>query len=99
MTLGKKVKTIGRYAFRGCTSLTSVKLPSSVTTVSQGAFYGCKRLKRLTIQSTKLKTVGKGAIKGIYKKAVIKVPKAKVKSYQKLFKSSTGFVKTMKVSK
>lgn len=99
VTLGKKVKTIGRYAFRGCTSLTSVKLPSSVTTVSQGAFYGCKRLKRLTIQSTKLKTVGKGAIKGIYKKAVIKVPKAKVKSYQKLFKSSTGFVKTMKVSK
>ncbi|MBQ2927803.1 MAG: leucine-rich repeat protein [Oscillospiraceae bacterium] len=40
---------IGRNAFAGCTSLTSVWLPGSVTEVQSGAFADCWALKRVTM--------------------------------------------------
>ena len=68
-----------------------------VTAIGNNAFKNCKKLKTITIKSTTIKKVGKNAIKGINKKAVIKVPKSKKKAYKKLFKSKTGFKKTMKL--
>ena len=35
------VTSIGGSAFRDCTGLTSVTIPSSVTTIGERAFYGC----------------------------------------------------------
>lgn len=35
------VEKIGKYAFKGCTSLTSIAIPASVTTIERDAFYGC----------------------------------------------------------
>ena len=35
------VTKIGKYAFRDCTSLTSVTIPSSLTSIDSYAFYGC----------------------------------------------------------
>ena len=69
-----------------------------VKKIVTNAFSGCKKLKVITINSTSLKSVGKNAIKGINKKAQIKVPKKKKKAYKKLFKSKTGFKKTMEVT-
>lgn len=46
-----------------------------------------------------LKSVGKNVFKGIYKKAVIKVPKSKYKKYKKLFNKKTGFGRKMKLKK
>ena len=50
------------------------------------------------IKSTKLKAskVTKGAFKGVTKKTVIKVPKAKVKAYRKMFRKK-GLNKKVKV--
>ena len=45
------------------------------------------------------KKVGKNAIKAIYKKATIKVPKKQYKKYKKLFSKKTGFKKSMKIKK
>ena len=50
----------------------------------------------ITIKGKKLKTVGKQALKGINKKAVIRVPKAKKNAYKKLFKGK-GQKKSVKV--
>ncbi len=53
----------------------------------QKAFNGDGKLKSITVKSRKLKTVGKLALKGINKKAVIRIPKSKKKkAYRKLFK-------------
>ena len=70
-----------------------------VTGIGQKAFKGCSKLKKITIKTKTLKTVGKQALKGIQKKAVIKVPKAKYKTYKKLLRAKAGFQKTMKIKR
>ncbi|MBQ9693488.1 MAG: leucine-rich repeat protein, partial [Kiritimatiellae bacterium] len=41
--------SIGDYAFSGCSGLTSVTIPSSVTWIGYSAFYGCSGLTSVTI--------------------------------------------------
>ena len=43
---------IGRGAFSGCTSLTSVVIPDSVTTIGRYAFSGCKLLVNVVIPAS-----------------------------------------------
>lgn len=56
------------------------------------------KLKKITIKSAKIKSIGKNAIRNIHKKAVIQVPKGKQKAYKKLFNSKTGYRKAMKIN-
>ena len=49
---GKKVDTIGSYAFKGCTGITSVTIPSSVKTIKAYAFDGCTGLTSVSIPRT-----------------------------------------------
>ena len=42
---------IGDHAFRGCSGLTSLTLPSGVTEIGEGAFRGCSGLTSLTLPS------------------------------------------------
>ena len=61
------------------------------------AFYKSGKLKNLVIKTKKLtkKTIGANAFKGIFKKAVVKTPKAKKNAYKKIFLKK-GMKKTMK---
>ena len=43
------IETIKRQAFKGCTSLSSFTLPSSVTCLSYSAFWGCNNMKQITV--------------------------------------------------
>ena len=83
--LSHNVSTIGAKAFANCKRLEKVRVGKGLKTIKKGAFQGDKRLKSITFRSLKIKKVGKNAFKGINKKAVIKVPKKKLKKYTKLF--------------
>lgn len=43
------VKTIGNYAFRGCTGLSSITLGNSLTSIGNSAFRLCSSLSKLKI--------------------------------------------------
>lgn len=71
-----------------------------VVKINSKAFYKKSKVKKVTIQSTYLTSIGKNAFKGINKKAVFKVPKSKYKVYKKMLTAKTGFVKkTMKIKR
>ena len=50
LTLTESVKSIEKYAFYGCSGLTSVTLPSSVTSIGSSPFSSCSGLTSVTIQ-------------------------------------------------
>ncbi len=94
-----KVTSILPSAFYNNKKLKSVTIGKNVTYIGCSAFYNCKNLKTIMIKGSSLKYVGNSSIDGIHKKAVIKVPKKKYKTYRKLFTSATGYKKTMKIKK
>ena len=54
---------IGNQAFDGCSSLTSLTLPSSVTSIGSSAFSGCSGLTSLTLPSS-VTSIGESAFSG-----------------------------------
>ena len=54
---------IGKFAFKGCSGLTSLTLPSSITTISEIAFSGCSGLTSLTLPDG-VTEIGDFAFKG-----------------------------------
>ena len=84
-----KVTQIGAKAFKGNKKIKSVVIGKNVTTIGKQAFYNCKTLKTVKINSKKLKRVGKKAFyrKG-GKKLAIKVPKKSKKKYKKILKKA-----------
>ena len=59
-------------------------IEKNVEKIGARAFYGCKKLKNITIKTTKLKTkkIGTAAFKKTPSSAKIKVPKKKLKAYK-----------------
>lgn len=80
------VVQVAKNAFKGNKKLTKVTVGANVQVIGKNAFYGAKSLKRIVIRSKKLKKASPSSIRGISKRAVIQVPKAKKKAYTKLFK-------------
>ena len=60
MTIPDSVTAIGSYAFRNCSSLTSVTIPDSVTSIGDDAFRGCSSLTSVTIPDS-VTSIGKYA--------------------------------------
>ncbi len=81
-----KVTEIGDKAFYGNKKMTDVTIGKKVTKIGKQAFYGCKLLKKVKVNTTKLKTVGKNAFKGVKKGAQAKVPAKQKKAYKNLLK-------------
>ena len=50
--LGNSLKEIQTDAFEGCTSLTSIDIPSSIKEINSSAFYNCTSLNSITVRAT-----------------------------------------------
>lgn len=93
-----KVTEIASKAFRSNKNMTTVKIGSNVKKIGSYAFDGAKKLKKITISSKVLKTVGKKAFRNIHAKAKIYVPKSRYKAFQRLLKNK-GQKKSVKIVK
>ncbi len=49
LTIPNTVTEIKRYAFEGCTSITSAVIPNSITNIGESAFYNCSNLTSMTL--------------------------------------------------
>ena len=97
--IGENVESIGAGAFSGCSKLTTVELKGrKLKTIGEKAFFQCKKLKKITIRSISLKKAGKNMLKGTSAKLVIRVPKAKYKTYRNTLKKK-GQRKTAAIKK
>lgn len=92
------VTSIAKNAFKNRTDLTTLKISANVKQIDGYAFYGCKKLKTITISTTALtsKKVGTKAFTGIPAKAKINVPNKKISSYRSIFRKK-GLNKKVKV--
>ena len=90
-----QVTKIAANAFKGDKQIRALIISDGITQIGNNAFNGCKNLKKITVKSTVLKKVGKGAFKKISKKVKVKVPADKKKKYKKLFKK--GGIKSNRV--
>ena len=68
-----RVVSVGDNAFMGCTGLTSVELPSSVTMIGVGAFQGCSGLRYVSLGSS-VSTIGNVAFEGCSAMTVLDIP-------------------------
>lgn len=91
-----RVTEIESGVFAQNKKLKKVVIGENIEKIGDNAFYKCKKLKKITIESTylKKKNIGNNAFKKINKNAIIKVPKGKKKSYGKLLKSRGFKVKS-----
>ncbi len=80
-----KVTSIASKACLNNKKLKRITIGKSVTSIGNKAFQGCWKLKMVHLKSSKVKKIGSAAFKNIHKRAVIKVPKKKLRSYKKLF--------------
>ena len=63
LVIPNSVTGIGRYAFSGCSSFTSVTIPNSVTFIGSSAFTGCSVLTSVTIPNS-VTSIGNSAFSG-----------------------------------
>lgn len=68
-----KVTGIGRYAFCGCSGLTSVTLPNGVTSIGDGAFKDCSGLTSAAIPNS-VALIGDDAFSGCSRLTSVNIP-------------------------
>lgn len=74
---------IGGHAFCYCSSLTSVNIPSSVTSIGMYAFFVCSGLKYIYVYAETVPSIGAGAFNGFdSENCTLYVPKGTYDAYR-----------------
>lgn len=71
---------VQNWCFIGCSALTHIELPSTITQIKGQAFYGCSHLSYIIVRATTPPTLGNNAIPNTI--GSIYVPDASVSAYQ-----------------
>lgn len=82
------VTQIADKAFSGNKKITKITIGKNVKSIGKRAFYNCKKLKQVKIQSTKLTKIGQKAFYGNAKNLKVKAPKKKLSKYKGLIEKS-----------
>src|SRR5207247_2017748 len=93
------VTSIGNSAFAGCTSLTSVRIPDSVTSIGgaafgNGAFAGCTSLTSVTIPNG-VTSIGGGAFANCASLSSIAIPNSVASIGDGVFSDCTSLITIM----
>ncbi len=91
LTVPEGVETIGQGALSGCTALSSIRLPATLTRIEQLAFEGCNSLHALTLPE-RLERIGKQAFLGCSALETVVIPEATV------FIGSRAFYRTQPIA-
>ncbi len=92
-----KIISIAPNAFKSSKKLVSLKMGKNIRIIGSNACNGCKKLKNVIIGKN-VTTINSKAFKGIYTKAVVKVPGKKLRSYKSLLRAR-GISKKAKIKK
>ena len=80
---------LGYAAFSGCSGLTSLTIPSSVTSIDESAFYGCSGLTSLTIPSS-VTSIGEYAFYGCSGLTSLTIPSSVTSIGESAFDGCSG---------
>lgn len=72
---------IGSDAFSGCSGLTSVVIPASITEIGNSVFEGCVKLTEIYDLNLTPQTLGENTFGKVPENAIVFVPKGRVKAY------------------
>jgi hypothetical protein len=81
-----KVTEVAENACKDNKNLTTVNIGKNVTKIGAGAFAGCTKLSKISVDGDSIKSIGKNAFSGIKKNATIKVSAKTKKQYKKIVK-------------
>ena len=93
-TIKEGTKFIGDKAFSGCTGLTSVTIPNSVTSIGGGAFSGCSGLTSVTIPNS-VTSIGGSAFSGCRGLTSVTIPNSVTSIGSSAFSDCSGLTSVM----
>ena len=86
---GNVITSIGDFAFRDCTGLTSVTIPDGVTSIGDSVFSGCTGLTSVTIPNG-VTSIGDYAFEGCINLASVTIPDGVTSIGNSAFSGCTG---------